>query len=137
MENHNWKEEGFLTNLTKKESIIVEKYLNEIDFNSLQENSIIEIEIIPVIRRIIMVIISTNKKIQNRIIHDNARGITTDDILPLVNVKEITKLLIEYSRVFIPYAEKYLPDLDAQAEMLLLFCNNYVMKLINKTEKWQ
>ena len=88
------------------------------------------------IRRIISEITSDNLLVQNSIIKDHARGITEDDILPLVDVKEITKLLIEYVRVFIPYAEKYLSNLDAHAEMCLLFCNNYVMKLIGRTHKW-
>jgi hypothetical protein len=140
MENYDWEKTGMLEGLTGNTRDIVIKHFKEVDFDSLPEieNGIdINEVILPVIRRIISVIQPDNLKVQNSIIQGHIRGITEDDILPLVDVKEITKLLIEYCNVFIPYAEKYLPNLDAQAEMLLLFCSNYVMKLIDKTEKWQ
>jgi len=140
MENYDWEKTGMLEGLTGNTREIIIKHFKEVNFNSLPEiNASIDIKeiILPVIRRIISIIVPDNLKVQNSIIQDHVRGITEDDILPLVDVKEITKLLIEYCSVFIPYAVKYLPNLDAQAEMLLLFCNNYVMKLIDKTEKWQ
>lgn len=140
MKNYDWEKTGMLEELTDKTRDIVIKHFNEVDFFSLEKNedsTDVETCILPVIRRIISEIVPDNLKVQNSIIQGHIRGITEDDVLPLVDVKEIIELLAEYIRVFIPYAEKYLPDLDAQAEMTLLFCNNYVMKLINKTKKWQ
>jgi hypothetical protein len=139
MENYNWEQTGTLEGLMGNTREIVIKHFKEIDFESIPEteDSIVSTLICPVIRRIISEIVTDNLKIQNGIIKDCVRGITEDDILPLVDVKEITELLIEYVHVFIPYAEKYLPNLDAQAEMSLLFCSNYVMKLIGRTGKWK
>jgi len=139
MENYDWEKIGMLEGLTGKTREIVKKHFEEIDFESIPdiEDSIgVDFLICPVIRRIIAIITSDNEFVQNSLIRDHIRGIIEDDVLPLVDVKEITELLIEYCNVFIPYAEKYLPDLDAQAEMCLLFCNNYVMKLIGRTHKW-
>jgi hypothetical protein len=137
MENYNWEQTGTLEGLMGNTREIVIKHFKEIDFESIPEteDSIVSTLICPVIRRIISEIVTDNLKIQNGIIKDCVRGITEDDILPLVDVKEITELLIEYVHVFIPYAEKYLPNLDTQAEMSLLFCSNYVMKLIGRTGK--
>jgi len=138
MKNYDWEQTGLLEGLTGKTRDIVIKHFKEVDFFSLEKNedsTNVETSILPVIRRIISEIVPDNPKVQNSLIQSHIRGITEDDILPLVNVKEITELLAEYVRVFIPYAIKYLPDLDAEAEMTLLFCNNYVMKLIGKTEK--
>jgi hypothetical protein len=142
MENNDWEKTGLLEGLTGNTREIVIKHFNEIDFNSLPdidiEDSIgVDTLICPIIRRIILLIQPDNKLVQDSIIKDHVRGITEDDVLSLVDVKEITELLIEYARVFIPYAEKYFPDLDAQAEMSILFCSNYVMKLIDRTGKWQ
>jgi hypothetical protein len=139
MKNYDWEKTGMLEGLTGSTREIVIKHFKEINFDSIPDiDESIEIETIicPVIRRIISEITPDNPLVQNNIIKDHARGITEDDILPLVDVKEITELLIEYVRVFIPYAEKYLSNLDAQAEMCLLFCSNYVMKLIDRTHKW-
>lgn len=61
-------------------------------------------------------------------------GVTEEELLSLIDVKEITGLLYVYSRGFIPFAEIFLPDLDAQAESVSLFCNNYIMKLINRVK---
>jgi len=133
--NYDWEKSGMLEGLTGNTREIVIKHFNEINFESLPDG--IDEIITPVIRHIISEIQPDNLKVQDSIIKDHDRGITEDDILPLVDVKEITELLIEYVRVFIPYAEKYLPDLDAQAEMSVLFCNNYVMKLIGRTKKWR
>jgi hypothetical protein len=127
MENYNWEKTGMLEGLTGNTRETVIKLFKEIDFKSIPEikDSVgVDTLICPVIRRILY-----------SIIKDHSRGITEEDVLPLIDVKEITELLIEYVRVFIPYAEKYLPDLDAQAEMCLLFCDNYVMKLIGRTGK--
>lgn len=139
MEKPNWEQTGLLEGLTGKTREIVEMHFNEVNVDSLpqyDDELLVETLIFPVIRRIIAVISSDNEFVQNSLIADHVRGITEDDVLSLIDVKEITELLIDYAHVFIPYAEKYLPDLDAQAEMSLLFCNNYVMKLINRTGKW-
>ncbi|MFA5207277.1 MAG: hypothetical protein WC428_01215 [Candidatus Paceibacterota bacterium] len=140
MENYNWEKTGMLEGLTGNTRETVIKLFKEIDFKSIPEikDSVgVDTLICPVIRRIVSVITPDNLLVQNSIIKDHSREITEEDVLPLIDVKEITELLIEYVRVFIPYAEKYLPDLDAQAEMCLLFCDNYVMKLIGRTGKWK
>jgi len=49
----------------------------------------------------------------------------------MINVENITKEFITYSSQFITIAHNYLSNLDSQAELTLLFCNNYVWGLVN------
>jgi hypothetical protein len=53
-------------------------------------------------------------------------------LLMMIDVKKITERLIDYCENFMPIATPYLKNLDSQAELCLLFCNNYVFGLIEK-----
>jgi len=52
-------------------------------------------------------------------------------LIRMINVENITKEFITYSSQFITIAHNYLSNLDSQAELTLLFCNNYVWGLVN------
>jgi hypothetical protein len=69
------------------------------------------------------------------VIKDNFKGVKSDDVIKLVNVNDITNTLIDYCENYLPHANKYLSNLDAQAESIKLFCHNYVFGLIKKVEK--
>jgi len=58
------------------------------------------------------------------------------NLIPIVkkkiNLKEVVENFVEYHKVFLPICEKYLSNIDSQAEMISIFCYNYVM---GKTEE--
>jgi hypothetical protein len=69
------------------------------------------------------------------VIKYNVSDIKAADIIKLIDVKEITNTLVDYCENYLPHANKYLSNLDAQAESTVLFCHNYVFGLINEIEK--
>ena len=146
MEKRNWEQTGLLEGLTNTREI-VEKHFNEVEINSLpyyknDDELLVETMIFPVIRRIVHNIINSDSEhgdctiiYDYEIKEDNWRGLTRERVLAEIKVDEITKLLVDYAHTFIPYSEKYLPDLDWQAELTVLFCKNYVFKLIERVQK--
>jgi len=137
LEEKNWKEIGLLEGLEGVALETVDKLYNEVDFELLESN--IDADelityILPVIRRVVTSITDNSMNQYGLVNSFTALGVTEEELLPLINVKEITGLLYVYSRGFVPFAETFLPDLDAQAESVRLFCENYVMKLIGRVK---
>ena len=135
--NRNWKEMGLLEGLEGSELELVTKLFNEVDFDSLDGNddaAELVSYILPVLRRIVTKITDKSMEKHGLVNSFGIHGVTEEELVPLINVKEITGLLYVYSRGFIPFAETFLPDLDAQAESVSLFCDNYIMKLIGRVK---
>ena len=133
----NWEEMGLLEGLEGKSKEYVTTLFNQVDFELLESNGNggdIGTYILPVIRRVVTTITDKSMEKHGLINSFTIYGVTEDEILSLINVKEITGLLYVYSRGFIPFAEKFLPNLDAQAESVSLFCDNYIMKLIERVK---
>jgi hypothetical protein len=115
----------------------VTKYYDEVDFDMLEGRE--EVDefvgyILPVIRRIVTKITDKSMEKHDLVNRFSIHGVSEEQLLSLIDVKEITGLLYVYSRGFIPFAETFLPNLDAQAESVSLFCDNYIMKLIGKVK---
>jgi len=55
-----------------------------------------------------------------------------DTIINMIDVDKITKDFISFSIEVIPVVEKYIKYADSQAEMTLIFANNYLYGLMNK-----
>jgi len=123
--------EWCLEGLTGNTREIVEKYLDLI--NDIKENNnddkLLTLTA-PVVRYIVQSILE--KEYQPHIIKDNFRGITAEKVIKLFDVNELMELLKEYCINFLPIGEKYLSDLDSEAELIKLFCENYIFKLISK-----
>ena len=134
MEKKNWEPTGLLHGLDAGVAEVVEKHLNEIstDFISEQTPEIateLDTLLPPIIRHIVFSIFAREK------MEGVIKGIETQDLLDLVDVKEISELFLAYLKYFLPSGEKYLPHLDSQAHLTLLFCDNYVYGLIDKVKK--
>lgn len=146
-----WAEIGLLEGLSDKQQDILVEFFNKLDYEKLEaysEHYEIEGYILPVIRRIVTGIIcdepdvvvdpslKLNKNITRQYSHisRSVHGVNENELLALVDVEEITWLLCVYSEGFIPFAKIFLSSLDAEAESVALFCNNYVLKLIDRVK---
>jgi hypothetical protein len=132
-----WEKTGLLDGLSDTTKDIVSKHFDKVDFERLKwiEDSIppwnktqpkASEYILPSIRRIITAITDGDQSI-----HD----VTEEELLNLVDVNEITELLIIYCRGFIPHAITFLSHLDAEAEAVCLFCENYILKIIDTAKQ--
>lgn len=129
-----WEKSGLLEGLSGKPRDMVTEYFNEVDFELLdyiEGEFDIKTYILPSIRRIVSMI---EERGENEHISEHVFGVSKEELYLLVDVKEITGLLNVYSQGFIPFAEKFLPHIDAQAESVRLFCENYVFKLIDRVK---
>jgi hypothetical protein len=130
----NWEETGFLYGQQGLHKERLLEYLNKIDFN----DESLQIQFLaPCIRKIILdicdVLYIVNK---NDITDENQQfyllNNINEEIFDKINVKEITVLLNEFVTVYLPISMKYLGNIDFQAELLDLFCVNYVRSVISK-----
>ena len=135
----NWKSVGFLEGLSDKQAKIVTKYFNQVKIEKLNDNEDAETAIYPVIRYIINHIINSKDTDSPSYIYYYLQkphvinGV--DELLGYVDVNEITEQLLKYYTKFVPLAEEYLPNIDAHDEMTVLFCTDYLFKIINKAKQ--
>jgi len=137
-----WAKSGLLEGLSNENQDKLIVLYNQIDYSKLgvlDEHYEIETYILPVIRRIFSILVcdeTVNKAVEKHSVFKTTfSDVAPEEVFKLINVKEITGLLYVYSRGLIPMAEIFLPDLDAQAESVSLFCDNYVMKLIDRVRR--
>lgn len=141
LDNINWDESGMLDGLTPEQYSVVKGYLNNINPNDLKDNEIAEQIICPVIRHIVINIMQHGRPYDEiSLIHEyivnpfyKEYNITVEKLLNNIDINELSKMLYEYCEYFIPVGVKYFPDLDGQAELTILFCTNYLMRILNKT----
>ena len=127
MENTDYLLEGMKENVRE----VAQFHLKQINYEG--SNEIVKQCLTPSISYIISKILDEEKCFH--VIKHNFRGIKSDDIVKLVNVNDITNTLIDYCENYLPHANKYLSNLDAQAESIMLFCHNFVFGLIKRVEK--
>ena len=53
-------------------------------------------------------------------------------LIRMINIKVLTNKLIDFVENYFPIAKEYFPNLDYQAESVLLFSNNYLADLVQK-----
>jgi transcription termination factor NusB len=108
-----------------EERIIISKYLYQIKYDG--ENEEVLQCLAPVVVRIVKIII--DKKYENKLEDKEPY------LIMMVDVNKITTKLIDYCEKFLPVAYPYLKNVDAQAELISLFCTDYVFGLIEKLKK--
>lgn len=113
--------ELILEGLTTEETYYVKSLIKQIDSNvdgttKQLLNAIIRF----VVKKIF-------EKESHYLISDNR-----DLLIRMVDVKKLTNQLTCFLENYIPIAQGYFPNLDYQAESILLFANNYVSGLLNK-----
>lgn len=128
----NWEETGLLYGQlgVHRETLI--EFLNKIDFKdeTIQKETLQFLA--PCIRKIILNIcdvlsIVDKKDIDNKLFY--LKDID-DDILNKVDIKLITEMLDEFVVVYLPISKKYLSLLDYEAELINLFCENYIRSIM-------
>jgi hypothetical protein len=131
----NWENVGFLY---EQQGLHREKllyFLNKIDFN----DGLLQIQFLaPCIRKIILDICDVLYIVDKNEITDKNQQFylsnnIKDDIFDKINVKEITKLLNEFVTIYLPISKKFLNNIDFEAELLDLFCDNYIRSIIVNT----
>lgn len=124
--------ESYMEGLRPESYKVVEKYFDLVKADELSHE--LQHDIPVILRFIITLIIEPNEHGCNNIstISQNWRGITSEKVLELVDVNEIISLWKVYKIEFMPISKNYLPNLDSEAELTLLFGNNYIYKLIDK-----
>lgn len=106
---------------------IISKYLDEVKYDG--NNNEVIICLAAVIVRIVKIIL--DKKYVKFIEEDKQQY-----LIMIVNVDNITNKLIDYYENFLPVAYPYLKNVDAQAELISLFCDNYVLGLVERLRRW-
>ena len=132
METKNWVETGLLHGLDGKTSVVVEKYLNEIDSDFMKHKPHLEKEFGTVFPAVVRHIIRTI--FQREEIEGVIKGISTNELLDAVDIKEVSDMYLIYIENFIPYGRKYLPHIDSDAHLTLMFCDNYVFRMIDRVK---
>ena len=120
-----------LQTMEKSVREVTDFHLKQINYEG--NNEIVKLWITPTIILIISKILDKEKCYS--VIKDNFRGINSDELIKLVNVNDITNTLIDYCENYVPYTNKYLPNIDIETESINLFCYNYVFGLIKKVGK--
>jgi hypothetical protein len=128
----NWEETGLLDGLDTLTYDTVKSYLKQINFDKICDDSITYMCIAPAVRKVILSIIDNDD--QFAIFHNQIKDVEKGKILSLVNIDNIINELDDFCKVFLPISQKYLSNIDSEAEMIVLFCNNYVFGLINQVK---
>ena len=61
-------------------------------------------------------------------------GSRNKEVYNLIKVEDLLSRIDDYIIKFVPVAETYLKGIDIQAELIHLFCYDYVMNLISKVQ---
>lgn len=120
--NINWEKMGLLDGewvKSENQREILKKELSNINIDNYK-NSSIEFFTAPVILKIINLILNeTDEKY-----HEN--------LLNMMNIDYICDKLLDYVDNYLAIGLKYLPDIDSEAELLVLYARNYYGELLKK-----
>lgn len=126
-EKINYIETGILYGLDIETANLIQKYTKQIN-SSLITNERTEHTIIPIIRYIITHIVIPEE--QGFFLHNNKNLVNT--FLEEISVDDIVIKLNKMNDEFLPISKSYLKNIDIEAELSVLFCNDYIQGLINK-----
>ena len=104
----------------------------QVDWNLLKTPMVEQI-CIPLIRRI-YVLLKEGSEWQKDIIKMRYSHIDNEKFIKEIDVEELIQELSKYEG-FISLGTKYLDSIDAQAELSVLFADNYVLRIIEKVNK--
>jgi hypothetical protein len=114
LKEKNWERDGLLMGLNGKMKMEVEKHLNLIDIEKIKDDLTLSV-IAPMIRKIV-----------SKIVFDD-----NDKLLESLNINDFTEKLDYFCRYYLPMLKKYFNFIDYQAELLNLFCKNYLNEIEN------
>lgn len=130
---------GYLEGLKPKNTKIVKDLVMQVTEDMIEENELAKDIFIPIIKHIVNHITEPSDKHEFRSIHRyltndylKDSGVTEEKLLNEINITEFMYDLVIYCKEFLPLGEKYLPNLDGQAELTVLFSHNYMMKILTQ-----
>jgi len=129
MKKTNLDEHGLLYGLNGINYDTIKSYMENIDYDRIKRDETIQF-IAPSIRHIICRILET----ENQINIFKREPNTQIEVMGMVNVNDIIDGLDTLYLDLLSVSEKYLPNIDNQAELTSLFCNNYVYTLIKRAK---
>jgi hypothetical protein len=128
---------GYLEGLKPKNAKIVKNLVMQVNEDMIKGNELAEDIFIPIIRHIVNHITEPSDKHEFRSINRyltndylQNSGVTEEKLLTAINIGEFMNNLVIYCQEYLPLAEKYLPYLDGQAELTVLFSHNYMAKIL-------
>jgi hypothetical protein len=127
MKGINLDEHGLLYGLNGINYDTIKAYMESIDYDRIKRDETIQC-IAPSIRQILCKILET----ENQFNIFKREPNTQIEVMSMVKVNEIIDGLDTLYSELLPLSEKYLPNIDNQAELTVLFCNNYVHTLIKR-----
>ena len=127
-----WSNSGLLHGLPKDKKQEMVHYFNKVveyheKFKNIIKSDRTITVILPVVRRIYGLIIE--KKFRFLETPSNA-----EKVLKFVDVEEIYNELDSFSYSFSPIAETFLESIDSEANMTVLFCENYIFRIMEKVK---
>jgi len=127
MKNINLNECGLLYGLSPINYNIVKLHQENIDYNRIKKDETIQC-IAPSIRHILCKILDTENQFHIFKREPDAQI----SVMNMFNVNDIIDGLDTLYSELLPISEKYLPNIDNQAELTALFCSNYVHVLVKR-----
>lgn len=109
---------------------IIKSYMESVDYDKIKMDETVQC-VAPAIRRILTMILETEN--QKYIFKKEPN--TQIEVMGMFDANEIAEGLDKLYSELLPVFGKYLPNIDSQAELTLLFCDNYVYKLIEKAKE--
>lgn len=123
----NLDKSGLLDDLSGINYETIKSYMENVDYDRIKRDETIQC-IAPSIRRILCKILET----ENQFYVFKKEQKTQIKVMSMFNVNDIIDGLDTLYSELLPISEKYLPNIDNQAELTALFCDNYVHTLIKK-----
>jgi hypothetical protein len=127
MKKINLDEYGLLYGLNGINYDTIKSYMEGINYDRIKRDETIQC-IAPSIRHILCKILETENQFN---IFERELN-TQIEVMYMVNVNDIIDGLDSLYSELLPISERYLPNIDNQAELTVLFCNNYVHTLIKR-----
>jgi hypothetical protein len=119
--------ENFLYNLVEPNYTIVINCLKKINYN-LPKNESTKQGIAPVVSYILRKLLNPEETFQIFIKNPESRKQAIDSLNIIDIINELDHIYFE----LLPISLKYFQYSDMQAELTLLYCNNYIHHIINK-----
>jgi hypothetical protein len=127
MKKINLDEYGLLYGLNGINYDTIKSYMEGINYDRIKRDETIQC-IAPSIRHILCKILET----ENQFNIFKREPNTQIEVMSMVNVNDIIDGLDSLYSELLPISERYLPNIDNQAELTVLFCNNYVYTLMKR-----
>ena len=124
LQNVEWEKTDLLNGMDEDNILKIKKYLQKINFESIENDDVVNY-IAPSVIRIVLSIINKKHKLYSTT--DN--GMSEKRALSLIDVDDIIKSLTEFFVDYMPITYKRFPHVEVIPDLMRMFCDNYVIGL--------